>query len=94
MARVTVIADDLLACDDCVQAIANDDYSGLDYCLSPDEAEAREAQIRAGIAGLGGYAVVGDEYGFTWSACDVCGSDKGGTRHTIAVLGTEEAADA
>jgi hypothetical protein len=82
-----VIADGLLICADCLQAIANDDYTGLDYHYSPEEADEREARIRAGIAGLGGYAVAGEEYGFSWQGCDCCGSDLGGDKWTCSVLG-------
>ena len=86
MARI--IADDLLVCGDCLQAIANDDYTGLDYHYSPEEAKQREAEIRAGIESLGGYAVVGEAAGFHWRGCDCCGSDLGGDKWECSVLGS------
>ena len=52
-------------CDDCVQGIANDDYTGMD-----DETEKR---VREGIESAPGWLVVGDEEGFSWRKCDVCG---------------------
>ena len=82
-----LIADDLLVCTDCTMAIANDDYTGLDYHYGPAESERREAEIRAGIASMGGYPVIGDEYGFSWRPCDCCGTELGGDRHECAVLG-------
>lgn len=81
-----VISDGLLICGDCVQAIANGDYTELDYYYSPEGAESREKKIRAGIAAMGGYPVVGDEYGFTWRGCDCCGSDLGGDKWECSVL--------
>ena len=83
---VKVIADDLLICGDCIQAIANDDYSGLDYYYGPEEAEKRMKAIQEGIANLGGYPVVGEEYGFSWQGCDCCGSNLGGDKHYCCVL--------
>ena len=73
-----IIKDGLLVCDDCVQAIANDEYSGMN--------DAEEARVRAGLDTLGGYGVIGDEYGFSHRACDCCGA-LAGNRHECAVLG-------
>jgi hypothetical protein len=75
-----VIEDSILVCDSCACAIANDDYSGMD--------DAEESSVRAGLARLNqrGYAVLGDEYGFTWRACECCGG-LAGNRHTVALLG-------
>jgi len=79
-----------LACGDCVQAIANDDYSGLDYSYDAEESEKRMAEIKAGINACPGYLVVGDEYGFSWRGCDVCGSSLGGDKHEVGYLTDEE----
>jgi Holliday junction resolvase-like predicted endonuclease len=62
-----------VACIDCVMAIANDDYTGME--------DAREAEVRAGLE-QAGYLIVGDEVGFTWGRCDVCGSG-GGDKHEV-----------
>ena len=64
-------------CDDCVQAIANDDYTGMD--------DQREAEVRAGIDRIGQYLTVGDEEGFSWQGCDVCGG-LAGNRHEVGYL--------
>ena len=64
-------------CDDCVQAIANDDYTGMD--------DAREQEVRAGLERIGEYLIVGDEYGFSWRRCDVC-DGLAGNRHDIGYL--------
>lgn len=67
------------ACDDCVIAIANDDYSGL--------LDFRAREIRAGIAAAPGYLVVGDDRDeFSFSPCDVCGSRLGGARTDVGVM--------
>ena len=52
-------------CSDCASAIANDDYTGMD--------DAQENATRAGIEELNQWLVVGDELGFTWQPCAVCG---------------------
>ena len=84
-----VVRDGIYACDDCVQAIANDDYTGLDYwCSGAEERNARMAQIQAGIGRLAkdGYLVVGEEVGFTHAGCGVCLDGLGGNKHEVKVL--------
>jgi hypothetical protein len=69
-----------LCCDTCVQGIANDDYSGC----SDDE----ESATRAGIwqhHEVGHYLIVGDEQGFSWQACDICGA-LAGDRHKVGYM--------
>jgi hypothetical protein len=72
-----------LACDDCVMAIANDDYSGM--------SDVKASLTREGIARIGRHIVVGEEYGFSWRGCDVCGVNLGGNKHIVGYLqsGTE-----
>jgi len=53
------------ACEDCVQAIANDEYSGMD--------DEQEAATRAGLERIGQYLIVGEEQREVWAACCVCG---------------------
>lgn len=65
-------------CDDCVTAIVNDDYSGMD--------DEQEALTRAGIERIGHYLVVGEELGFSHHDCTVCGSGLGGNRHEVGYL--------
>jgi hypothetical protein len=65
------------ACDDCIQAIANDDYTGMD--------DSREQAVRAGIERLGQHLVIGEECGFSWRSCAVC-RGLAGNRHTVGYL--------
>lgn len=59
---------DLEVCSDCLMAIANCDYSGMD--------EQTEQAVRLGTARLeqnGNYLVIGDkEFGFSSRRCDCC----------------------
>ncbi len=64
-------------CDDCIQAIANDDYSGMD--------DEQENLTRAGIESIGQWLIVGDEVGFSWMRCDVCGG-LAGNRHKVGYI--------
>jgi len=68
------------ACDDCAIAIANGDYSGM--------SEAIEARVKAGIERIGQWLIVGDEEGFRWRACAVCGALPG-NRHAVGYLQRE-----
>ena len=78
-------------CDDCIMAIANDDYSGLDYYLSEDESLQRMEQIKQGMAALGQNIVcMNDEPDeFSVVSCDCCGDHLAGRRHYVADI-TEE----
>ncbi len=75
-----------LACDNCVQAIANDDYTGIDYYLSAEESEKRMNEIQAAIAQFKGHLVIGESVGFSWRGCDVCGDRSGGDKHEVSEL--------
>jgi hypothetical protein len=69
-----------LACDDCVVAIANDDYTGMD--------ERQERATRAALkqlAHLQIHLVVGDEVGYQYHRCNVCGGLPG-NRHKVGYL--------
>lgn len=65
------------ACDDCVSAIANDDYSGMD--------DTQEQATKEGLERIGKWLVVCEEIGFTHSRCDVC-DGFAGNRHVIGYL--------
>ncbi len=69
------------ACDDCVQAIANDDYTGM--------SDETAAHVRSGIDYVCGKAgaclVIGEERGFDWRSCTVCGA-LAGNRHQVGYL--------
>lgn len=72
------------ACDECVQAIANDDYTGLDYSYNYSEAQQRCEEIRRGICEAPGALIIGDEVGFMRCGCDVCGSRFAGNKHEVS----------
>ncbi len=73
----------LTICGDCTQAIANDDYTGLDN--NPDTARARRAAIRDGILGWNeeGYTLSVDATtaGFESTPCDCCNDWRAGDRN-------------
>lgn len=76
-------------CGDCLMAIANGDYTGLDYYYSPDEADLRVEEINAGISRLSeenGYIMTGDgenDLTLSYKPCDCCGADLDGERHEV-----------
>lgn len=70
-------------CDDCCSAIANDDYTGMD-----DETQSR---VRDGIQKAPGYLVIGEEEGFSWRLCDICGG-LAGYRHQVGYLTSKKEA--
>jgi len=81
------VIQELRVCSDCLQAIAN----GLDS-LEGVETPERLAEIESGMAKLRPFlAVTSDEFGFSRSDCDCCGSELYGDRYGAAVLGPEEA---
>ncbi len=65
------------ACSDCVQAIAYDDYTGMEYYA--------EVAVRAGLERIGEWLIVGDELGFSSRSCAVCGG-MAGDRHAVGYL--------
>jgi hypothetical protein len=74
---------DILVCEDCLQAIANDDYTGLDHHYRLDEADQRMAEIKAGLARLG-QVYTGDhrrDQEFSQARCDCCGLARAGRRY-------------
>ncbi|WMC09545.1 hypothetical protein PU634_10495 [Oceanimonas pelagia] len=84
---------DIYVCVDCLMAIANNDYSGLDYHYGPEEAERRMEEINAGLAELG-WVSLGDQdldKEFDNQPCDCCGDIDAGARHHCYV---EEKTDA
>ena len=86
---VEVIKGGLL-CEDCVLAIANDDFSGLDYAYDdPEDSAARQEEIMDGITAIhraGMVPVVGEDVGFSCSGCDCCGSGDAGNRHELQLI--------
>ena len=83
-----LIDDNFMVCADCIQVIANGDYSGLDYYYSHDAAAARVIEIDNGIKECGGYPMVGDsekDEEFSTCDCDCCGSPLAGSRHHCVI---------
>lgn len=77
------VVDVLRVCGDCIVAIANDDYTGMD--------DATERRVRAGIRCIelrtGGQLVLGgEELGFSWRECECCGA-LAGDRYRALLMG-------
>lgn len=82
--------ENLAFCQECTMAAINDDYTGLDYHYSADEAEKRAQEIRNGLAGLGSYVCHDgskDPDEFSTRRCDCCRSQLAGKREYFIVLG-------
>ena len=91
---MATVIDEISVCTDCIMAIANDDYTGLDYYYD-EAAERRMQNIKEGIASfLPNYLVAGDDSDeFSRYDCDCCGEGLAGARHQVFVLGNEEEND-
>lgn len=79
-----ILDDNFMVCSECIQAIANDDYSGLDYHYDRESADNRASHIRNGIMHAGGNICIGDsdkDEEFSTSSCDCCGGQLAGSRH-------------
>ena len=87
-----ILDNDFMVCTDCLMAIANDDYTGLDYYYSPGHAEQRKAEIISGIESAGGYISCGDsdrDEEFSSRSCDCCGYRLAGSRTHCIVMGVQ-----
>jgi hypothetical protein len=87
---MATLIDELSVCGDCIDAIANDDFTALDYHYSGEESAKRMRQIKRGITYLStlGQLCAGDlESEFSTAPCDCCGSRLAGERHAVTVLG-------
>lgn len=88
--EIETVEPDARVCVDCLMAIANDDYSGLDYHYDEAKAEKRMEEIQTGIWSLSDegkyHLAVGEDEGFSWSGCDCCGSGLGGERHGVYLI--------
>lgn len=75
----------LHVCLDCYLAVEN---QGND----PDEYDERTPEQRQQAANTlrGGHWATGDEVGFSWHACECCGSALGGTRYEIFNIKRED----
>lgn len=73
-----IIADNLSVCSDCVHIIANGEITDG----REDEGQSvAEAQVSLWGDDAIGLALTGEDAGFSWSACDGCGSTLAGDRH-------------
>lgn len=81
------VTAEYMVCTDCLMAIANDDYSGLDYHYSPIEAKQRRREIRAGMKRLGWLSPDDRHEEFSSDSCDCCGNHLHGERHGVVSLG-------
>lgn len=63
---------DVTMCVDCAMWHANGDTSGM----------SAETEQRVTGADPGGWVIVGEPDGFSWRACDLCGTTLGGDRVT------------
>ncbi len=87
---VQVLDKSFMVCDDCVQVIANGDYTGLDYHYDSDEADRRMIEINRGLRIAGGHVIMGDtDKDLEWSRkpCDCCDAIPHGRRFHCVVLG-------
>jgi hypothetical protein len=76
-------------CSDCVQAIANGEFSQLDN--HPETADQRQAAIVAGMERLGGwlYPDAWGESEFSRSRCECCRAPEHGDRYTVTAITQE-----
>lgn len=91
--NVTILDAHVMVCGECLQGIANDDYTHLDYSLKEVEAAAREAEIREAIVRFrrdnGGRLYAGNaakDQEFSTVACECCGSRLAGARYHCVTL--------
>jgi len=89
MGNVTVIADDLSVCVDCLLFIANCDVSEERPGIADDIAREWPGVADGSVTLVAGGASDTDDsdgQGFSWHACDGCGSTLGGDRHVATAL--------
>ena len=85
-----ILDDNFMVCADCIQVIANGDYTSLDYYY-PEKRVVKMVikRINEGIDNAGGYIALGDNENdeeFSSLNCDCCNSRLAGTRHHCIVL--------
>lgn len=86
---INIIDNNFMVCSECLQAIANDDYTGLDYYLPEDESNARMRDIQESIHLVAGNICCGDsenDDSFSMNPCDCCGDRLHGSRHHCVLL--------
>lgn len=80
-----------VCCSDCVQPVANGDFSSLDYHYQQAEADQKMQQIERGMNHLckehGGSLHYGEKVkDFKRDSCHVCGARHAGEWHRIFIL--------
>jgi len=80
-----------VCCADCVQPVANGDFSSLDYYYQQEESERRYKRIVQGMDDLceehGGSLHIGELVSeFSRDRCDVCDASHAGEWHSVLVL--------
>lgn len=84
-----IIDNDFMVCEDCLHAIAYDDYTGLDYHYDEKEAYKRMREIKNGIHDAKGSISRGDsekDVDFSRAPCECCGSGLAGGRFHCVML--------
>jgi len=82
-----IIRTNLWFCQDCLHGAVNNDYTGLDYYLEPEQAEQRMKVIKAGLQALNGHPVPNDKQDdFSRVPCDCCGEKLHGERYGFNLL--------
>ena len=74
-------------CIDCLQAIANGDYTGLDAHYEPDESEHIVEAINRGLEQLDNPTPGKRTREFINAKCDCCGTTRAGSRHEVIEAG-------
>ena len=77
------VIDELSVCADCLFWLANGD-------VLPEDRDPEEflSDVRRTLGeDLRHVVITGESLGFSWSACESCGSTLGGERFSAAILG-------
>lgn len=81
------VVRELSICTDCLMWQANGDDSGLCNCA---RCEGHNSLVRAARCDDGPIVVGDEDYGFSYTACDLCTTPLAGDRHAASVLATAE----
>ena len=82
-----IYMDDLWFCVDCLHAIVNNDYTGLDYYLEEPQSTERMNHIKDCISKLPGNPVyTGNDDEFSRLPCECCGEKLHGERYEFNIL--------
>jgi hypothetical protein len=87
--NVEVHNDSFMVCGDCLMAIVNGDFTGLDHYLDEPVATIRMEHIKQSIQDTEGHIVLGnseEDLEFSPSPCDCCRERSAGSRHHCVTL--------